>query len=150
VAIVLPKFSRRGSSTGERITRRTEPAIGLRLLSLHAGLEPGDTLDFEFSIHRVPAESIDGLEASVLWTTEGKGSEDIGVHFFERLSGSQLSERSLQQPRTLSTKLPLCPLSYEGRLMKIRWCVRLRLFLKGGREISAEQPFYLGHVTREV
>ncbi len=34
--------------------------------------------------------------------------------------------------------------------MKIRWCVRLRLFLKGGREISAEQPFYLGHVTREV
>jgi hypothetical protein len=150
VAIVLPKFSRRGASSGERSTRRTEPAIGLRLLSLHPGLEPGDTLDFEFSIHRVPAESIDGLEASVLWTTEGKGSEDIGVHFFERLSGSQLSERPLPEPHVLSTRLPLCPLSYEGRLMKIRWCVRLRLFLHGGREISAEQPFYLGNVTREV
>ena len=107
-------------------------------------------LEFEFSIHRVPVESIDGLEASVLWSTEGKGSEDIGVHFFERLSGSQLSEGSLHLPHLMSTKLPLCPLSYEGRLMKIRWCVRLRLFLKGGREISAEQPFYLGHVTREV
>lgn len=113
-------------------------------------MEPGDTLDFEFSIHRVPAESIDGLEASVLWFTEGKGSEDIGVHFFERLSGTQLSQTPLQTPRLMSTKLPHCPLSYEGRLMKIRWCVRLRLFLKGGREISAEQPFYLGHVTREV
>ncbi len=107
-------------------------------------------LEFEFSIHRVPAESIDGLEASVLWYTEGKGSEDIGVHFFERLSGSQLNGSSLQTPRTMATRLPMCPLSYEGRLMKIRWCVRLRLFLKGGREISAEQPFYLGNVTREV
>lgn len=150
MAIVLPKFPRRGASTSERSTRRTEPALGLRLLSLHAGMEPGDTLDFEFSIHRVPAESIDGLEASVLWSTEGKGSEDIGVHFFERLSGTQLSQTPLQTPRQMSTKLPHCPLSYEGRLMKIRWCVRLRLFLKGGREIIAEQPFYLGHVTREV
>ena len=150
MAIVLPKFPRRGATALQRPTRRTEPAIGLRLLSLHPGLEPGDTLDFEFSIHRVPAENIDGLEASVLWSTEGKGSEDIGVHFFERLTGAQLSERSLQQPRTMSTRLPMCPFSYEGRLLKIRWCVRLRLFLKGGREISAEQPFYLGHVTREV
>jgi hypothetical protein len=120
------------------------------LLTLHPGVEPGDTLDFEFSIHRVPAASIDGLEASVLWYTEGKGSEDIGVHFFERLTGDQLHENSLQQPRQMSTKLPMCPFSYEGQLMKIRWCVRLRLFLKGGREISAEQPFYLGHATREV
>ncbi len=39
MAIVLPKFSRRGSSTLERSSRRTEPAIGLRLLSLHPGLE---------------------------------------------------------------------------------------------------------------
>ena len=84
MAIVLPKFPRRGTSPRERFARRTEPAIGLKLLSLHAGLDPGDTLDFEFSIHRVPAEKIDGLEASVLWCTEGKGSEDIGVHFFER------------------------------------------------------------------
>ena len=150
MAIVLPKFSRRGTPVRERSTRRTEPAIGLRLLTLHPGVEPGDTLDFEFSIHRVPAASIDGLEASVLWYTEGKGSEDIGVHFFERLTGDQLHENSLQQPRQMSTKLPMCPFSYEGQLMKIRWCVRLRLFLKGGREISAEQPFYLGHATREV
>ncbi len=105
MAIVLPKFPRRGLSRVERSTRRTEPAIGLRLLSLHPGLEPGDTLDFEFSIHRVPLESIDGLEASVLWTTEGKGSEDIGVHFFERLSGTQLSGKPLQEARVLTTRL---------------------------------------------
>lgn len=150
MAIVLPKFSRLGAPTRERSTRRSEPAIGLRLLSLHPGHEPGDVLEFEFSIHRVAPESIDGLEASVLWVTEGKGSGDIGVHFFERISGVELTSRSLQEPRVLTTRLPDCPLSYEGRLMKIRWCVRLRLFLTDGREISAEQPFYLGHVTREV
>jgi hypothetical protein len=117
---------------------------------LHPGHVPGDALEFEFSIHRVAAEKIDSLEASVLWSTEGKGSEDIGVHFFERISGSELTRKPLSEPRSLSTVLPHCPLSYEGQLMKIRWCVRLRLFLTAGREILAEQPFYLGNVTREV
>ena len=150
MAIVLPKFSRFGAPVRERTTRRTEPALGLRLLSLHPGHEPGDVLEFEFSIHRIAPEKIDSLEASVLWATEGKGSEDIGVLFFERLSGNELTSAPLENPRVLTTRLPQCPLSYEGRLMKIRWCVRLRLFLSDGREISAEQPFYLGSVTREV
>lgn len=122
----------------------------MRLLSLHPGHVPGDVLDFEYSIHRVEPESVDSLEASVLWTTEGKGSEDIGVHFFERIGGADLTSQALQNPRVISTRLPECPLSYEGRLMKIRWRIRLRLFLTDGREISAEQPFYLGHATREI
>lgn len=120
------------------------------MLSLQPCLEPGDTLEFEYSINRVPAEIVDSLEASVLWHTEGKGSEDIGVHFFERLSAQELSLQPIDQLRVLATTLPCSPQSYEGKLLKIRWCVRLRLFLKNRREISTEQAFYLGHLTREV
>lgn len=150
MAIVLPKFPSRRLSTRRSIAVRTEPAVGLRLRSLQQGLEPGETLDFEFCLKRVTPEMVDRLEVSVMWCTEGKGSEDLGVHLFESISREQLAARPLGQPRQVATVLPLYPLSYEGRLMKIRWCVRLRLYLSDAREITAEQPFYLGHLTLEV
>jgi hypothetical protein len=117
---------------------------------LHAGLLPGQLLEFEYCIQRISAQRLERLEISVAWFTEGKGSEDFGVHHFESHTRAQLVKRSLSQPRTASTILPHGPLSFEGRLFKIRWCVRLRLFLADGREITTEQPFYLGTVTKEV
>lgn len=150
MAIVLPKFPSRRLSARRSIALRTEPAIGLRLQTLQQGLEPGETLAFEYCLRRVAAELIDRLEVSVMWCTEGKGSEDLGVHLFESFTREQLSQLPLGQARLVETVLPAYPLSYEGRLMKIRWCVRLRLYLIDGREITAEQPFYLGHLTREV
>lgn len=150
MAIVLPKFPGRRLSTGRKVAICTEPAVGLRLLSLQEVLEPNETLEFEYCLRRVTAEMLDRLEISVMWCTEGKGSEDLGVHFFESVSREQLSSRPLGQPRPVVTVLPTHPLSYEGRLMKIRWCIRLRLYLSDGREITSEQPFYLGHLTVEV
>ncbi len=150
MAIVLPKFPSRRLSTRRSIAVRSEPAIGLRLLSLQQGLEPAETLSFEYCLKRVTSAMIDRLEVSVMWCTEGKGCEDLGVHLFESFTREQLAGQPLQQAREVSTLLPAYPLSYEGRLMKIRWCVRLRLYLSDGREITAEQPFYLGHLTREV
>lgn len=150
MAIVLPKFSGRRLSSSRPLKERTEPAIGLRFLSLQQVNEPNEVLEFEYCLQRVSAQLIDRLELSVMWFTEGKGSQDIGVHLFQRVSGTQLAEVPLDQPRRLSTQLPSSPLSYEGRLLKIRWCVRLRLYLNDGREITAEQPFYLGHLTVEV
>lgn len=149
MAIVLSKFSNRSTSTSRQI-RRSEPAVGLRLLNLQPAVEPNERLEFEFSIQRVASKLIDGLEISVMWITEGKGTEDFGIYMFQRLKSDELSEIPLDQPRQISTLLPSSPLSYEGKLVKIRWCVRLRLFLKDGREFTAEKPFYLGHVTREV
>jgi hypothetical protein len=124
--------------------------LGLRLLTLQHALEPGETLDFEFCIQRVSAELIDRLEISVGWYTEGKGSEDRGVLFFKSMSRNELSQIPLTDPHRLETVLPSSPLSYEGRLFKLRWCIRLRLFLSDGRQISAEHPIYLGHLTVEV
>ena len=120
------------------------------MLNLQPALEPHDELEFEYSIQRVAAEFVEGLEISIMWLTEGKGTDDIGIHLFQRLSRDELEKIPLQQSRQITSVLPSAPLSYEGRLLKIRWCVRLRLFLKDGREITAEMPFYLGHLTREV
>ncbi|MCA9132463.1 MAG: hypothetical protein KDA45_04890 [Planctomycetales bacterium] len=156
MAIVLPKLPSRRLSPRRNVAVRTEPALGLRLLSLQQGLEPGETLEFEYCLKRVSAEMIDHLELSVMWCTEGKGSEDLGVHLFESVSAEQLLSQplagcaTLRGTRRVATVLPSYPLSYEGRLMKIRWCIRLRLYLADGREITAEQPFYLGHLTLEV
>lgn len=149
MAIVLPKFPSRGVST-RRITRYSEPALGLRLLTLQAALEPAELLEFEYRLQRVSSELIDNLEVSVMWMTEGKGSEDIGIHFFQKITKEELVSKSLESPRSLQTKLPTGPLSYEGRLLKIRWQILLRLFLADGREVMAEKRFYLGHLTSEV
>ena len=151
MASVLPKFSsRRVSSPGRTVASRAEPAVGLRLLSLQPALLPGELLEFEYSIQRVSAQLIDHIEVSVAWFTEGKGGEDFGVHHFERRARAELVKSALSQPRRVATALPVAPLSFEGRLFKIRWCIRLRLFLVDGREIAAEQPFYLGTVTTEA
>ncbi|XZE54447.1 hypothetical protein SH139x_000412 [Planctomycetaceae bacterium SH139] len=76
----------------------------------------------------------------MLWYTEGKGDEDFAIHFFHRWSAARLSQLNLALPQTFATDLPASPLSYEGHLLRIRWCIRLRLFLAVGKEIVAEQP----------
>lgn len=150
MADVLPKFPSRRLPTRRTVAGRVEPALGLRIVSLQHALEPNETLEFEYCIQRISAQMIDRIEVSVAWYTEGKGSDDIGVHFFESHPRSELAKNPLSQPRRVVVKLPSTPLSFEGRLFKIRWCIRLRLFLADGREKIAEQRFYLGSVTSEV
>ncbi len=150
MANVLQKFSNRRTSTTRPAARRSEPHLSLRLLSLQPGLEPGESLEFEYAVNRVESRMVDSLEVSVMWYTEGKGSEDIGIHMFQQVGREALTAIALDQPRRLSCQLPASPLSFEGRLLKIRWCVRLRLFLTDGRELTADKQFYLGHLTREM
>ena len=150
MANVLQKFSNRRTSTTRPAARRSEPHVGLRLLSLQPGLEPGESLEFEYAVNRVEPQLVDNLEVSVMWYTEGKGSEDIGIHMFQQIGREALTAISLDQPRRLSCQLPASPLSFEGRLLKIRWCVRLRLFLTDGRELTSDKQFYLGNLTREL
>ena len=120
------------------------------MLSLQRGLEPGETLEFEYAVNCVEPQLVEKLEVSVMWYTEGKGSEDIGIHMFQQVGREALTAIALDQPRRLSCQLPASPLSFEGRLLKIRWCVRLRLFLTDGGELTADKQFYLGHLTNEV
>jgi hypothetical protein len=88
-------------------------------------------------------DKVRSVELSILWHTEGKGDEDSGVHYFEEHAvGDRLSERPAWRP--FATKLPHSPLSYDGPLIKIRWCVRVRVFLESGKEVVGEKTFRLG------
>lgn len=124
-----------------------EPLISMGILKHEKEFEPGETLEWEYQIDAVGENEVQAVEASVLWYTEGKGDEDMGVHFFERFVSSDLEEGGdLRQLRRFETVLPLSPLSYSGHIVKVRWCARVRVFLNKGKQTFFEQPFQLGCV----
>jgi hypothetical protein len=123
----------------------SHPDIEIRLDKMR--YQPSDILVAEYSIaiNRVEAlKSITSLEASVLWETAGKGDTDIGVHFFERKKS--FTPQTIWRPHKISTVLPATPLSYDGRVLKIGWSVRVRLFFEDGHKSTTNEPFQLGDV----
>ena len=123
-----------------------EPLLSLCLANADRQFAAGDELVCEYQIDAVEPADIQAVEASVLWYTVGKGEEDMGVHFFERRLPADADDGDLRPMRRLRTKLPNSPLSYRGAIVSVEWCVRLRLFLRRGREFVAEVPFTLGSV----
>lgn len=108
--------------------------------------QPGETLTGEFRIDTRRLEEIKAIEVSVLWYTEGKGDEDLAVHDFRRFSVEDDPLFDPRKPARFSTTLPNSPLSYDGLIVKIRWCVRVRVFLSRGKEVVGEKAFQLGTV----
>ena len=123
-----------------------EPLLSLCIVGAKRQFAAGDELVCEYQIDAVDPADIQAVEASVLWRTEGKGEDDLGVHFFERRLPADADGGDLRPMRRLRTRLPNSPLSYGGAILSIRWCVRLRLFLRRGREYLVEQPFTVGSV----
>lgn len=105
--------------------------------------EGGRELEATWRVSRVTLDSLTAIEISVMWYTEGKGDMDLHVHHFERMEEGEIRRAGLADRQSLSCILPATPLSYHGRLIRVRWCVRMRLFLSSGREIVTDQPFYL-------
>ncbi len=70
----------------------------------------------------------------------GHGCETPGVW------GAPGDDVGPRQPVRFNTQLPPSPLSYDGAIVKIRWCVRVRVFLRGGKQLLSEKPFQLGTV----
>jgi hypothetical protein len=114
---------------------------------------PGELLTGEYWLESFEASEIKAIEVSVLWHTEGKGDEAMAVHEFWRREndateftsgfGSHFNPR---RPEPFSTRLPPSPLTYDGRIVKIRWCVRVRVFPVHGKEIVGEKVFRLGDI----
>jgi len=123
-----------------------EPLLSLCFGGSKKHFSAGDEMVCEYQVDAVDPAEIQAIEASVLWFTEGKGEEDLGVHFFERRLPADADEGDLRPLRRFRTRLPNSPLSYHGAIVNIRWCVRLRLFLRRGKEFMLEQPFTLGNV----
>jgi hypothetical protein len=122
------------------------PLISIKIGHRQTPHTPGDLLNGEYQIDAVEPEEIRAVELSILWYTEGKGDEDLGIHHFQRRTTDDQDETPLTELVKFSVPLPKSPLSYEGVLIKVRWRVRVRVFLKNGRNYLAELPFRLGHV----
>jgi hypothetical protein len=123
------------------------PASHILVQFCHADrqYEPLDALAVRYEVQGLDGEAVRAVEHSVLWYTEGKGEEDLGVHFFERIVDHERLP-SANVPNGYATDLPSSPLSYEGVIVKIRWCVRVRLFFVGGRDFVSEHVFMMGRL----
>ncbi len=121
-----------------------EPLISLQILNPQSYFAPGDVLRCESQVDAVDPDDVLAVESSILWYTEGKGDEDLGVHYFERRVPGDADDGDLCRLHRFQAALPNSPLSYNGLIVKIRWCARVRVFLRRGKETFFEQPFTLG------
>lgn len=131
-----------------------EPARGLPVVTVFFDTadriyEPLEPIEIRSQISLPSGSSLRAIERSVLWYTEGKGEEDLGLHFFERLTDRAAVSAAVTEGR-FSARLPRSPLSYEGLIVKIRWCVRIRLFFDGGRDFVSEHVFDLGRIPAAI
>jgi hypothetical protein len=122
----------------------SEPTVIVRLEG-PGRCRPGETLSGEYWIESLEADAVKAIEVSVLWHTEGKGDEDMAVHQFWRRDVDR-EPVDPSRPEPFSTVLPGSPLSYDGQIVNVRWCVRVRVFPQRGKEIVSEKPFRLGDV----
>ncbi len=108
---------------------------------------PGDLLRGSFAVAEAHASEVRSAEITVVWYTAGKGEEDFAVQMFERFSAEGPDAVDLTRRREFRTLLPNTPLSYDGAIVKVCWCARLRLFLPRGRQHVIEASFRLGEVA---
>lgn len=122
------------------------PRIVVQFDRVDRGYDPHDPLVVRYeSEGLVPDDPPRAVEHSVLWYTEGKGEEDMGVHFFERIVDPDRLPPKAAGSR-FDVVLPASPLSYEGVIVKVRWCVRVRYFFTSGRDFVSEHEFSVGRV----
>jgi hypothetical protein len=118
---------------------RQQPVVLVHFSAPDRRYGPGERLEARYTVEGTEDLAVQAVERSVLWYTEGKGEEDLGVHWFERLPDPPLAG-------SFACQLPPSPLSYEGLIVKIRWCVRIRLFFSGGRDFVSEHAFDVGRI----
>ena len=124
----------------------SEPAVSVRLEGRRRNYQPGDYVCGECHVDAAQPEEVRAVELSVIWFTEGKGEEDEGLHHFQRHGADEGPFDPAATIHFRTAPLPASPQSYEGRIVKIRWCVRVRLFLPRGETLVHDHPFQLGDV----
>jgi hypothetical protein len=123
-----------------------EPIVVIRFDNDELVFQPGETLSGRYWVTSLGVSDVKAIEVSILWHTEGKGDEDMAVHEFWRRDADDVQPLDPAVQESFRTKLPNSPLSYEGRIIKLRWCVRVRVFPVRGKEIVGERIFQLGNV----
>jgi hypothetical protein len=122
------------------------PSISLKLDAATGAYQAGQRLAGHFVAESVAPWPVASAELSLLWYTAGQGDEDFAVHYFERYVDEPGRPLDLRLPQRFAAVLPPSPLSYDGRIVKVCWCVRLRVFPQQGPEVVQEVAFRLGDV----
>jgi hypothetical protein len=130
----------------------SDPSVSVWLDDVRPFYPPGAVLSGGYRLDIGEGRQVAAVEVSVLWHTEGKGDEDLGVHHFEEWRGSEADSIDPCAERRFSTRLPRSPLSYDGLNVKILWYIRVRVVIPGWQDRLIEVPFRLGDVlaAREV
>ncbi|HEY4565529.1 MAG TPA: hypothetical protein VIJ36_21315 [Thermoanaerobaculia bacterium] len=77
---------------------------------------PGETVEGTVGWHfDAPARSV---EVRLLWYTEGKGDQDVGV-----VASVPLADPATDEVRPFQIRLPAGPYSFSGRLISLVWAV---------------------------
>lgn len=117
------------------------PTVQIHLDDSRCDYAAGDTLAGTVEPVLVGGDvEVKDTELSVLWYTEGKGDQDMGVVHLERLWDGMLQPMGGHR---FSVRLPLLPLTYHGHLLKIHWVVRVRMDLRRGQDVVVDEPFNL-------
>lgn len=123
-----------------------EPLVSVHLDNNRRHYFPGDILAGYYRFDSRSGPRVKAVEIAVLWQTEGKGETDLSVHEFFRMDFEAGDLVDFSSPQRFTTTLPHSPLSYDGQLVKIRWCVRIRVFREKANELTGEKIFFLGAV----
>jgi hypothetical protein len=124
----------------------SEPTVVILLDDDSSVYRPGGKISGQYWIESLDADQVKAVEVSILWYTEGKGDEDMAVHAFWRRNADDALPFDPSRPERFAAELPNSPLSYEGQILKLRWCVRVRAFLHRGKDFVGERMFQLGEV----
>ncbi|MEN1682150.1 MAG: hypothetical protein AAGJ46_21440 [Planctomycetota bacterium] len=106
---------------------------------------PGEAIEVVATIDAEAAPLVAAAEVSLLWYTAGKGDEDLHVHAMQRVRGPLTAET---RRLTLESPLPMSPHSYAGHVVKVCWCVRVRLFDGRRRQTVVETPLVVGVTSK--
>ena len=122
------------------------PPVTLKLDSTSGEYRPGERLSGHFLSDASAPWAVSSAELSILWYTAGQGEEDFAIHYFERFVDEPGRPLDLRLHHRFSASLPPSPLSYDGRIVKVCWCARLRIYPQQGPEVLQEAAFRIGNV----
>lgn len=113
------------------------PLIEVKFGEVRSAYRAGEELSGVVQVSTIDGDKVGAVELSVLWYTEGKGTTDTGVVWFESFPEAGEAERRIP----FRARLPLLPLSYSGELVKIGWVVRVRCLGFLGNDTVTDTSF---------